>query len=100
MTVDIYQAAAPVLALVIAWGFREWWLAHKERQKKVDERLQSHDTKLATAVENFTAKASDMTIAITRLQVQIENLTKIGEQMPKVVRDLDMLHAKVREVAK
>lgn len=95
MTEKLLSGATALL--VFGWVFREWWRTHTERNKSIDKKFSEYDTKLANAVDRFTHEVVELKITLATLDVHISHLIKLSEQMPKIQKDLDALHSKVRE---
>jgi hypothetical protein len=94
------DAIITAAGLILAWFIREWWLSYKERHKKIEEKISAHDVRISGVVENFTAQVHALQLSIAGLTHQVQTLVRFGQQIPKIEKDLDALHSKVRELAK
>lgn len=62
------------------WVFEKWWGERKERQDKHDKAL------------------TENTLAIVKLQVQMERLNEFLHVIPEMQKDISALHKKIREI--
>ena len=65
---------------VLAWFLKDYWSDHKINAEKRDKAL------------------IDNTMAIVKLQVQIEGLIQALSIVPKLKDDIDRAHAKIRDL--
>lgn len=62
------------------WGFNEWYQNTKVREQTLNKSI----------IEN--------TLAITRLQVEMEKLNELLISIPKLKLDIDLAHQKLRDI--
>jgi hypothetical protein len=83
-----YLAGIIVLSIVlikalsdtILWIFKEYWNESKENSERHSNALQAN------------------TMAIIKLQIQIEQLTELLTVVPKLREDVNYAHEKIREI--
>lgn len=64
------------------WVFEKWWLDRRSRQDSQAQALMAN------------------TIAIVKLETQIERLNEFLHLIPKLKADIDLAHHKIRELSK
>lgn len=63
-----------------AWFFQEWWHDRKEIKKSQTDAILAN------------------TLALVKLETQVEQLTKLLQIIPKLERDISSAHVKIREI--
>lgn len=73
-----------LLALIkaVAWFFKQWWSERKERLDRQSQALMAN------------------TIAIVKLETQIERLNEFLHIIPRLKADIDLAHQKIRDLSK
>lgn len=85
------KAAMPLLLMFIGFGIKELWdLVKGLLQKKEDAR--------ETAINEATKATNQNTLALVQLSSDMKNVLKAIEEIPKMRKDLDSAHEKIREM--
>lgn len=75
-----------MLLLAIAkagwWGFTQWWSDRKERDQGLINALQAN------------------TLAIQRLEIQVDHLNQFLHVVPKLQADVNLAHQRLRDISK
>jgi transposase len=82
------------------WLVRELWHGYKSRNKQIDEKIQAHDNRITSLVDRFTHEVHQLQMGMANLNAELKNLARFGAEFPKIQKDLDALHSKVRDLSK
>jgi len=69
-----------IMFKAFGWIFREWWMSKKEKEIKLDKAI------------------TENTVAIIKLQTQIERLSDLLHLIPKMQADIHHAHKKIRDL--
>lgn len=89
----------PILWLVLAWVFREWWGHYKKTRRTLEDTIKAESTKLQASLKENTLEMHRLTISITEAKVKIESLERITGVIPKLAQDLNVAHERIRTIA-
>lgn len=74
-------------AILGVFAIKELWQTIKSDKKEAKELLKEN-----------TSATNQNTIAIVKLQVQLEQIIKVTESIPEIKNDLDHAHRMIREL--
>ena len=71
------------------WALKELYASWKGKDREKSETLKAN-----------TDAVQMLTLAITELKVELRNLKESIQPMPKLIRDMDVAHEKLRRIEK
>lgn len=64
----------------------------------VRDMVKDKGTAQTTAVKENTTATNDLKMAVTKLQVEMQNLKELISMIPKLKQDIDVAHERIRNI--
>lgn len=82
----------PIFWLIVAWVLRELWGNWKVKRRSLED-------KINTMIKENTNEMSKLTLAVTKLEVKIEQLDRLTSKIPDLLDSLNVAHERIRNIA-